>query len=340
MAKKAPTFDSILSDVRKGQFAPVYFLFGEEPFLTEELEREIVSYALQAHERDFNFDLVYGAETDARNVIGLCSGYPVMAQRRVVVVRDFDKLEENREFQSYLQQPNPSCVALLTCFGKPNLSKHPYRALRQHAVSVEATSLRDREMPGWIERRLKQSGYSIEPQALQMLVDFLGTDLRGADKELQKLQTFLGDRTSITADDVVLASGQTRDISVFELQRAVGEGRYNDAVRTGERLLQQASNVAGESLIIISILTSFFLKLWKLTPLAAQRLPEPAIAGQLGVRPFFVKEYQNALRRYGPDGVERALAAVLAADFAIKGGAAHDPRTTLVMLLRRIMQPV
>jgi DNA polymerase III subunit delta len=254
MAKSALSFDGILADVRNGRFAPIYFLFGEEPFLTEELEREIVGAALAEHEKDFNLDLVYGAEAEARDVLGLCAGYPVMAQRRVVVVRDFDRLKDNREFHAYAERPNPTCCVVLTCSSKPNLSMHPYRALRQHAASFEAKPLRERDMPRWIAARVERSGYSIEPEALQMLAAFLGTSLRTAAREIEKLETFVGERGRDHGRRCCPCQWADARNSVFELQRAVGQGRYSDAVKTGERLLQQASNIQGECLIIITSL--------------------------------------------------------------------------------------
>jgi DNA polymerase III subunit delta len=340
MAKSAATFESIISDIRAQRFAPVYFLFGDEPFLIEEIEREISATAVEASARDFNSDLVYGGESDARTVLSLCGSYPVMAPRRVVVVRDFEKLADNRQFQAYAENPNPTCITVLVCSSKPNLTNHPYRALKQHAVSFESKKLRDYELPRWIEQRLRQTGYQAEPEAVQMVADFVGTDLRAVTIEIDKIQTYIGERGRITADDVVLAGGQTRDVSVFELQRAVGQGRYIDAVRTGERLLQQASNANSECLIIITILSAFFLKLWRLTPVIGQRLQDRELASHIGVNPFFVKEYRSAHARFGPRGIGLALSALLAADFTIKGGASHDPRSTLVLLLRRLMPAV
>lgn len=340
MAKSTATYESILADVRAHRLAPVYFFYGDEPFPIGELEREIVANAVEAATREFNYDLVYGGESDARTVLALCGSYPVMAQRRLVVVRDFEKLQDGRLFQAYVAQPNPSCITVLLCSGKPNLTNHPYRALKQHAVSFESRKVRDYELPRWIEQRLRQTGYQADPEAVQMIADFVGTDLRAVTVEINKIQTFMGERGRMSAEDVVLAGGQTRDVSVFELQRAVGQGRYIDAVRTGERLLQQASNANSECLIIINILTSFFIKLWRLTPVIGQRLQDRELASHIGVNPFFVKEYRSAYARFGPRGIGLALRALLAADYSAKGGATHDPRSTLVLLLRRLMPAV
>ena len=336
MAARGLTYEKLVASVQGGNLAPLYFLYGEENFLVDEVQRLIVEHALEPHERDFNLDIVYGRDSDARKVLAICTGYPVMAQRRVVVVREFERLEENRLFTSYVESPNPTAVVVLACNGKPNLATHPYRALKQHAAAVEFKALRDREMPAWIQSRVKMMGRHIEPEALHVLVQFLGTDLRTAVTELEKLTTFVGDRNTITVDDVVRAGGQTREFSVFELQKAIGSGRHNDAVRIGERLLQHASNQYGEALMIVSILASFYSKLWRLIPLQAQRMPDASVAGIIGVPPYFVGEYQSALRRMGPAGVRQAFETLLAADFELKGGSTLDPRSILYLTLSRL----
>lgn len=337
MASTGLTYEQLETAFRHRNFKPLYFLYGEERFLVEELQQVLLTHALEPHERDFNLDIVYGAEAEAQAVLALCAGYPMMAQRRVVIVREFEKLKDNRLFTSYAEHPNPTAVVALVCGTKPNLSAHPYRALRQHAAWAEFKPLYDNQMAGWIQQRVQMQGYRIEAAAVQMLADYVGTNLQAAAAEIEKLTTFAGERRTLTGDDVVHASGQTRDFNVFELQRAIGEGRYADAMRILERMLQQASNPRSESLMIVAVLTGYFTKLWKLAVCQARRMPEKAMAARIGVPPFFIKEYLFSLRRFGPAALERAFAALLAADYELKGGSGRDERLVMTLALRRLL---
>lgn len=337
MSNTGLSYEQLETAFRHRNYKPLYFLFGEERFLIEELQRVLLAHALAPHERDFNLDIVYGAEAEAPAVLALCAGYPMMAERRVVVVRDFEKLKDNQLFAAYAERPNPTAVVLLACGTKPNLSAHPYRALKQHAAWGEFKPLYDNQMPGWIQRRVQAQGYRIEAEAVQMLADYVGTSLQAAVAEIDKLATYAGTRRELTADDVVHASGQTRGFNVFELQRAIGEARFADAMRIADRMLQQASNARGEALMIVSVLTGYFTKLWKLAACQAKRLPEQAMAARIGVPPFFIKEYLFSLRRYSPAALERAFSALLAADFELKGGSGRDERLVLTLALRRLI---
>ncbi len=340
MATRKSKYDDIATAFRHGNFKPIYLLYGEERFFIESLQSLLLEHAIEAHERDFNLDIIYGAETDARSVLAICAGYPVMANRRVVIVRDFDKLKDNRLFAAYAEQPNPTAVVLLVCSGKPKMSAHPYLALKKHGVAAEFQALYFNQVTGWIERLARERGFAIEPKAIQMLTDFVGTNLQVAVTELEKLATFAGEREVLTAEDVVQASGQTREFNVFELQRAIGEMRQNDALRITERLLQQTSNQKQESSRIIAVLTSYFIKLWKLTGCKKRRISEKEMARSIGVSPFFIKEYLVCLRRFDDEALSRAFFALLAADYELKGGSSRSEILILNLMLRRMLAPV
>lgn len=337
MAESGLSFEQLSTAFRHRNFKPLYFLYGEEAFLMDELQALLLEHALAPHERDFNCDLMHGPDADAATVLGICNSFPMMAERRVVVVRNFDRLKDNRRFAEYAERPNPQAVVLLLCPVKPNLSAHPYRALKAKAAWAEFKPLYDNQVPGWIQQRVEARGGRIEPQAVQMLADFVGANLHRADTEIEKLFVFAGGRLHLTADDVLRASGQTRDFNVFELQRAIGQARRYDAISITERLLQQASNARGEALLIVSVLTTYFLKLWKLTASQAQRLPDKAVAARIGVSPYFLSEYVHSLRHFDRHRIEQAFRALLAADFELKGGAERDERLILLLLLLRLL---
>ncbi|MFO8100504.1 MAG: DNA polymerase III subunit delta [Salinibacter sp.] len=340
MAKDTgPSYDDLATAFRHQNFDPLYFFFGEEPFLIEELQDLLIEHALEPSQHDFNLDVVYGSEAEASEVIGLCQGFPTGAPRRVVIVREFEKLENNRQFKDYTQQPNPQAVVLLACTKKPNLSAHPYRALKEEATWSEFKSPYDNEMPDWIQRYVSGQGYDIAPKAVQMLAEYVGTDLQRAASEIEKLITFAGERTRLTTDDVLDASGQTREFNVFELQAAIGEGRHGDAARIAERILQQASNPRGEAIMIVAVLNGYFDKLWTLQKPGALRKNKYELAGEIGVSPYFVEEYKHAAQRYTRSSIADAYAALLAADYELKGGASRDAHLVLTLLLRRLLPP-
>lgn len=172
-----------------------------------------------------------------------------------------------------------------------------------------------------------------------MLADVAGTNLRTIAEEIDKLITYIGNRTTIVPDDVLAVGGHARSFNVFELQRAIGQKRYATALPIADHMLKQAANRRSEALMVVALLTGYFSKLRKLQALQHRRLPDQALAQQIGVSPYFVKEYVASLRRYSVADLQRAFALLLAADYELKGGAQRDAGLILTLLLRRLLHP-
>ncbi|MCH7640075.1 MAG: DNA polymerase III subunit delta [Bacteroidetes bacterium] len=337
MASKtgAPHHD-LANAFRQGNFKPLYFFYGDEGFVMDELQALLIEHALQPHERDFNLDVVFGPEAHTPAVLARCGTFPMMAERRVVVVRGFEQLEDNEPFKGYAEEPNPSAVVLLICNRKPNLAQNPYRALKKHAVWAEFKTLYDDKLPGWISRRLKAKGYAVQGGAAQMIAEAVGPELRTTSHEIDKLIAYVGEQKTITEDDVIHAAGHSREANVFELQKAIGQGAYERSLSITDALLSGASNRQGEALMVVSVLVSYFTKLWKLTSCLEKRMPEKDMPGHIGVSPFFLGEYIRALRTYRTAEIHRAFDALLAADVELKGGSERGARLILTLALGRL----
>lgn len=339
-SKTGASFDDLATAFRHRQFAPLYLLYGEEGWFIDELERLATTHAIAPHERDFNLDVIFGPEANAQAALARCAQFPMMAERRLVVVRGFEKLDGNAAFEAYAKAPNPTATVLLLCHRKPDLRSKPYAALKKAAVWSNFESLRDRQLPGWVEGRFRDADVRTESGAAQTLAELSGPDLRSLDAEVDKLVTYVGDRQRVTRDDVLRAAGHSAEQNPFALQAALGRGDVPAALAIADALLSTAGNRSSEAIRIVALLAAYLTKLWKLTGCLAAGVPQSQWAGQIGVPPFAVREYEPPARRYGPDGIRRALNALLAADLELKGGARRDARLTLTLALRRAAAPV
>jgi DNA polymerase-3 subunit delta len=76
----AKTFDQILSDLKKKQYAPVYFLTGEESYYIDMISDYIQDHVLDESERSFNQTILYGKDTDALTVMNAAKRFPMMSR--------------------------------------------------------------------------------------------------------------------------------------------------------------------------------------------------------------------------------------------------------------------
>lgn len=225
MAARTITYEEILRNVKARNIAPVYYLMGEEDYYIDRLSDAIVDTVLSKDERDFNLDIVYGAETDIDKVIELAHAYPMMAERRVVLVREAQAIRSLEGLEAYLSHLTPTTV-LVFCHkhGKLDMRKAAAKALQQAGIVFESKRLYENQLQPFIERYFSQHGMIIEPQAAQMLAGHVGADLSRLTTEMDKLVLALPkDGRVVGAALVEEQTGMSKDFNDFELMAALAQ---------------------------------------------------------------------------------------------------------------------
>jgi DNA polymerase-3 subunit delta len=255
----------------------------------------------------------------------------MMTERRVVIVRDVDKLSRKELLVQYVEHAVPSTCLVLVA-PSADLRKRPYTSIRKHGVIVRCDALRDHQVTAWIAKRAKDQGRAIESDAAKLLSVYVGTSLMEIQNELHKLYAFIGERKSISADDVRAVVGVSKEFNIFELQNALGRKHVARASEIGVRMID-----AGESpVFIIVMLTRFFTTLWKAIDLRRRGTSGSSLATQLGVSPYSLPEYEAALVQYHPDEVEQAFDILASSDEALKS-TTEDHQNLINATLVRLM---
>ena len=168
--KSAISYESIMKDLKARKYSPVYVLMGEEPFYIDKICDYISENVLQPEERDFNQTVVFGADVTGAQVADLCKGYPMMAEYRVVVVKEAQNLRNFEALEKYLENPVKTTI-LVFCHknGKLDSRKKVFCSSCKAGVVFESKKLYDRNLPGFIETYLKSRKATIEPKATQMV---------------------------------------------------------------------------------------------------------------------------------------------------------------------------
>lgn len=224
MAARGITYDDILRDIKARNFAPVYYLMGEEDYYIDRLSDAIVDGVLTEDEKDFNLDIVYGAETDIDKVIELAHAYPMMAERRVVLVREAQAIRSLEGLEAYLEHLTPTTV-LVFCHkhGRLDARKTVSKTLQQVGVVYESKRLFDNQLAPFIARYFGQHNVDIEPQAVQMLAGHVGSDLSRLTTEMDKLLLALNGNRVVGPALVEEQTGMSKDFNDFELMAALAQ---------------------------------------------------------------------------------------------------------------------
>ena len=338
------TPDSLTTTLREGTIAPLYLLFGEEEFLVEEALEKLLRHTVDESTRSFNFDQFHGTEIQLRDVVERCQAYPMMAERRVVVLRDLNraigsrKSDDGSGFLDYLASPLETTTLILTAttdsfLGKGRAKpKGLWGTIIEHSNAVHFKKIYERELPSWVTSRIAARKKKITPEGIELFVSYVGASLRTLHNEIEKLFAFVQDRSEISIDDVRTVVGASKTWNVFELQKAIGEKKLEISIEIADRMLK--ANEPAQ--LILTMLTRYFTLLWRLMEVRTKHRNPKDIAREVGVSPFFVGEYLAALNRYSLQNIRTAFEALLAADVALKSTRVA-PQMMMHMLLISIV---
>lgn len=312
------TFDQIIADIRNKIFSPVYFFQGEEPFFIDQLTHFIEKNALDEDVKEFNQSIVYGRDVTPKEVIDLARRFPMMGNYQLVIVKEAQSLNNIEGVEPYLKSPlNTTILVFAYKYKKLDKRKTFYKALNKSKDVVLFTSdrLRDYQVPQWIEKQIGLMGYSINPVSSALLSDYLGNDLSKINNELEKLAINLEPGSVITENEIEQNIGISKDFNVFELQNALVR---KDSLKTHRIIQYFEANPKEHPLQMISVmLHNYFMKVFIYHHIKSAKQGE--IAAELGVNPFFVKDYAQASKVYSLQKIKSIISNIRVLDLKSKG---------------------
>lgn len=313
--------NAIVSDIKKGNLKPIYFLMGEEPYYIDKISEYIEKNVLDEADKGFNQQIMYGRDVSIEDIIGAAKRFPMMAERQVLIVKEAQDLSRTIEkLASYAENPQPSTVLVFNYkYKKLDKRKKIYKVIAKAGLIYESKKLYDNQVGDWIRRVLSGKKYQIEPKASQMLLEFLGTDLSKISNELDKLMLILPKETIITDLHVEENIGISKDFNNFELQKAIGEKDIVKANRIINYFVENPKN--NPTVMTISLLNSFFTKLLLFHGL--QNKSKDAVSKSLGVGFYFIDDYFSAARNYPMRKVAQVITFLRDADVKSKGVGAN-----------------
>lgn len=312
----------IVNDIKNGNIRPIYFLMGEEPYYIDKLSDYIDQNLLSEEEKGFNQTVLYGRDVSIEDIVSTCKRYPMMAERQVVIVKEAQELSRTIDkIESYAENPTPTTV-LVFCYKYKTLDKRKKvtKLLEKNGLVYESKKLYDNQVGEWIKRVLSGKGFTIEPKASAMLVEFLGTDLSKINNELEKLQIILPKGSTITSKHIEENIGFSKDYNVFELRKAIGERNQIKAYKIAKYFAENPKD--NPMVVTTSLVFSFFLQLLQYHGLKDKNPKN--VASVLKVNPYFLKDYDVALRNYPMKKVSAIVAALRDIDVKSKGVGANS----------------
>ena len=318
MAKQEITCDDILKELRAKQYRPIYYLMGEESYYIDLIFNYIANNILTETEKEFNLTVVYGGDTDIASIINAAKRYPMMSEHQIIVVKEAQAVRNMEELSYYLQKPLVSTILVL-CHKHGVLDRRKKLAaeIERHGILFESKKIKENQLPAFITSYMKRKGFDMEPKAVAMLTDFVGTDLSRLTGELEKLIiTIPKNQTRITPEQIELNIGVSKDYNNFELRSAIIE---KDILKANKIVKYFEENPKTNPIqMTLSLLFGFFSNL--MLAYYAPEKTEQGISTFLGLKtPWQSREYLVAMKRYSGIKTMQIIGEIRYADAQSKG---------------------
>ena len=324
--------EKIIGEWKKKIFRPVYWLEGEESFFIDQVMDYAEHNILPESEASFNLTVFYGKEANWADVVNACCRYPMFAERQVVLLKEGQQMRDIEKLESYIEKPLSSTVFVVSYKEKKVDGRSKFaKMLKEKGVMLSTKKMYENQLPEWTSELIQSKGYSISQKALYLLVDHIGNDLSRINNEVDKILVNLSQRKNITEDDIELYVGISKEYNPFELQDALAKKDISKAIKIIQYF--EANPKAGPIQLILPTLYNLFSKTYMIFGQSAK--DEKQVAANIGVNPYFVKDYLIAQKNYGYEGVENAL--LLLHSYNLKSIGINDGGSSDASLMKELV---
>lgn len=310
------TYHRLLAEIRKGNFEPLYLFTGEETFLRDEALRCMIDAGIDPATRAFNLDVLYADQVEPDKVLSSASSFPMMAPRRMVILKGCESLMESvaERLSPLVTSPTPSTVMIFSA-RKVDFRRKLFSEIRKTGVVVEFKRLYEDQVPSWIEGRMRAEGKRISSDALGLLHLSVGGNLSVLAAEIEKICTFVGDREDVGIEDVEAVIGQSRVHTIFNLTDAVGRRDIREAQYILGFMFGRGESEVG----IVAMIARHLMILLRAKEFTRTQLSRSQLAGKLKVPPYFLTTYLTQADLFSIEELMEGLRLLLRVEDRMKG---------------------
>ncbi len=333
MAKKGlPSIQEVGKYLTKEKLLPVFFLCGEDQYSLDTTVEAIQKAVDPFIESDFDREVINAEKSqNISQILDLAYSFPFGGGKKLVVLKNFEKLNDKKEFSSYLKNPPEFTVLVITQPGKISDAKEPYSILIEKKFLFEARNETGDELIEWILRRSKKIKLKLSDDNAKALTEIVGEEKSLLEMQLQKLFDYTGENKEITFEDIQRLSSPTKQFSIFDLQDALGRGDKSKALEIAFNLLDSGIEI----IVILNMISKFVLTIAQITEMIRSNINDNEAARNMGVSWYYYVNCKKAGYFMKDERLLNASRALLTADLSVKTTSA-DPKTVLVALISEL----
>jgi len=312
-------------ELSKGTVRPAYLVVGEEPLLRDDAVALVRAHALDGGTEDFNLDRFDGAGTRPAALLDAVGTLPVMAARRVVILREPEGGRGNaKALVEAIAETVPGLaerddLVFVVVAEKADRRSRWTKAFRDPAAVVQCDPpRRGRELVAFVRDEAKRQGVELGAGSAEMLAERTGPQLMLLRGEIAKASLLAGIGETVRPEHIAAGTRDVAEESIWDLTDAIGEGRGADALTSLAKILAAGSAPPQ----VLGALASHFRKLLRLRS-----------GGTAAGPPFAIRKLEQQAGRYTVRRLSACLRAIHETDLALKGAGELSPGMAIERLV-------
>jgi DNA polymerase-3 subunit delta len=326
------TPDEATKRAEKGDLLPVWLLTGEERLLRDQALAAIVKSALAGGLAELNLDKFTAGETPIDKILGATRTVPMMAKRRVVLVRGLERWDASASdgggdeetdakalppldrLAEYAKAPiDTTCVILVA--QKLDGRRKLVTLAKKAGFLVDCAAVDGRQIPGWIRQRAESKGHTIDPDTCELIAEIAGPDLSYLDDVIERLSLYVGSAKPITEDAVSVCVTRVKLADTWKLVDAASTKDLGRVLA----LFADVYDPRDRGLPLVGAIAWSLRQLLKLETALRDGASIDDAARRAGIYPAFrAREHAKKLKAFRPRELERWLVVVQETDVALK----------------------
>ncbi len=239
----------LAKEIEAGRFKPVYYFCGAEDYRIKEAKKAFASRFLPKAQQGSNRISLSAAKTRIEDILTELSMIPMLGERQLFIIDDIQSLtpKQIERLFSILEPPDPNRVVILSSPSAktPNKKSKFYKLMSNKTILVDFPRFVGNSAKKKIRHLLNQKNIEIDPDAVDLLVEFSGGDMGGLIGEVNKLIDYAGEQGRITKEDIAAISSNYQTYKIFELAGMATRGQYDEAIQMINFLVGRGERLTG-----------------------------------------------------------------------------------------------
>ena len=302
-------YDKFVENVREQEISPVYIFTGDQSHLIDKALNEL-KISLLGTQDEMNYIVFHGEAASGEEILENASTMPMFSSKKIVVVRNADKLKakELAILEPYFESPSP-CASIVLIFSEGKAPKIKSKKVQKFNFNVG----KDNTI-SLVRDEAQKLGLTISIKATQTLVSLVGEDLKELHNEIVKLSLYRSEGATIEIEDIEKHTRKAQFGDVFSLINAISKKNKREA----QKALLDLEEQGEEPLSVLSRLIWRFRLIWKAKELADKKTPKQEIIKELKMSPGAYYYLSQDLKKYSYQNISRIMKLLLDCDKKLK----------------------